>query len=416
MTERAPIPKKLRFEVFKRDSFTCQYCGAVGGRVLLHCDHIKPVAEGGETTLLNLITACVDCNLGKGARQLSDDSAVTKQHRQLADLEERRQQLEMMRDWREELAQHQVSEIDIVAEAFLARSKFRPNDHGNISVRRWLRKYGLHEVLAAIDETFDLYFTADTDAAWEAAFKRIPRVLAMREQEKVDPHIRKLLYIQGILRNRFDDPDGSYVERVRSGIGTYPVEVLESYAKSATSWSDYVELLAAWLKRQQKVGQTADPAPPAQATTPSRPPELVSADFSDEFDWSAQEEDESYTAFDDPEFHIDLFAQCLPGTAREFMEVLATVKRGWRGGSVVGDAVGPETARWLRGLRCVGLIEPDYRHHDIMRRRDDGALEATFSIPVLTHREASNAFNRHGALKLSFWKRAKKFASVSEIH
>ena len=26
--EREPISKKLRFEVFKRDSFTCQYCGS----------------------------------------------------------------------------------------------------------------------------------------------------------------------------------------------------------------------------------------------------------------------------------------------------------------------------------------------------------------------------------------------------
>lgn len=253
MTERAPIPKKLRFEVFKRDSFTCQYCGAVGGQVLLHCDHIKPVAEGGETTLLNLITACVECNLGKGARQLSDDSAVTRQHRQLADLEERRQQLEMMRDWREELAQHQVSEIDIVAEAFLARSKFQPSDHGNISVRRWLRKYGLHEVLAAIDETFDLYFTADTDSEWEAAFKRIPRMLAMREQEKVDPHIRKLLYIQGILRNRFDDPYGTFVENIRDALTKgYPIDVLETLAKRAVSWNGCVDSLNAYSERLKR--------------------------------------------------------------------------------------------------------------------------------------------------------------------
>jgi len=232
MTERAPISKKLRFDVFKRDSFTCQYCGAVGGQVLLHCDHVVPAAAGGETTLLNLITACVDCNLGKGARQLSDDSAVTKQHRQLADLEERRQQLEMMREWREELAQHQVSEIDIVAEAFLARSKFKPNDHGKISVRRWLRKHGLHEVLAAIDETFDLYFTADTSNEWEAAFKRVPKVLAMREQEKTDPGIRKLLYIQGILRNRWDDPHGAYVDFLRSlAAAGLPVSAIEAAAK-----------------------------------------------------------------------------------------------------------------------------------------------------------------------------------------
>lgn len=408
MTGRAPISKKLRFEVFKRDSFTCQYCGAVGGQVLLHCDHIKPVAEGGETMLLNLITACVDCNLGKGARELSDDSAVAKQHRQLADLEERRQQLEMMRDWREELAQHQVSEIDIVAQAFLARSKFQPNDHGNLSVRRWLRKYGLHEVLAAIDETFDLYFTADTESEWEAAFKRIPRMLAMREQEKVDPHIRKLLYIQGILRRRFDDADGSYVERVRAGLGTYPVDVLEACAKTATSWSNYVDLLSTWLSRQPK----ATP----ETQTDGEAVSLVGAEESDVFDESERDHAEDYAAYDDPEFHIDLFAQCLPGKAREFMEVLATVQRGWRGGSVVGDAVGPETVAWLRGLRCVGLIEPHYKHDDIIRIRDDGGIEASFVIPLLTHREASNAFNRHGGLKLSFWKNPKRFARVGDVH
>ena len=114
MSDRTPISRRLRFEVFKRDKFTCQYCGATATQKLLHCDHVEPVAEGGETTLLNLITACVDCNLGKGARPLSDDSAMAKQHRQLAELEERRQQLEMMREWREELAQHQVDQIEIV--------------------------------------------------------------------------------------------------------------------------------------------------------------------------------------------------------------------------------------------------------------------------------------------------------------
>jgi 5-methylcytosine-specific restriction endonuclease McrA len=58
MNEREPIGKKLRFEVFKRDSFICQYCGARAPDVLLHADHIKPVADGGKTDVLNLITAC----------------------------------------------------------------------------------------------------------------------------------------------------------------------------------------------------------------------------------------------------------------------------------------------------------------------------------------------------------------------
>ncbi len=46
MTEkpiREPIGKKLRFEVFKRDSFTCQYCGA---KVAADWDELCGMASG----------------------------------------------------------------------------------------------------------------------------------------------------------------------------------------------------------------------------------------------------------------------------------------------------------------------------------------------------------------------------------
>ena len=58
---------KLRFEVFKRDNFTCQYCGrnVKEDKIKIHCDHIKPKKEGGETIPKNLITSCLECNEGK---------------------------------------------------------------------------------------------------------------------------------------------------------------------------------------------------------------------------------------------------------------------------------------------------------------------------------------------------------------
>ncbi len=56
----------LRFAVFRRDSFTCQYCGRAAPHVALHIDHVAPWADGGRTELANLRTACDVCNLGKG--------------------------------------------------------------------------------------------------------------------------------------------------------------------------------------------------------------------------------------------------------------------------------------------------------------------------------------------------------------
>lgn len=68
---RKPVSKKTRFEVFKRDNFTCQYCSQKPPKVPLEIDHIIPVVSGGDNSMVNLITACFDCNRGKGARELT---------------------------------------------------------------------------------------------------------------------------------------------------------------------------------------------------------------------------------------------------------------------------------------------------------------------------------------------------------
>lgn len=69
---RKPIGKKLRFEVFKRDCFTCQYCGKNPPEVVLWLDHINPVTNGGSNDIKNLVTSCRSCNIGKGSRILTD--------------------------------------------------------------------------------------------------------------------------------------------------------------------------------------------------------------------------------------------------------------------------------------------------------------------------------------------------------
>jgi len=57
--------KRIRFEIFKRDNFTCQYCGRKAPNVELQIDHIIPKSKGGKDIPENLITACWDCNIGK---------------------------------------------------------------------------------------------------------------------------------------------------------------------------------------------------------------------------------------------------------------------------------------------------------------------------------------------------------------
>jgi hypothetical protein len=59
---------RLRFIVMRRDNFKCQGCGrtpATDPNIVLHIDHIKAWANGGETVLENLQTLCSVCNIGK---------------------------------------------------------------------------------------------------------------------------------------------------------------------------------------------------------------------------------------------------------------------------------------------------------------------------------------------------------------
>ena len=67
---REAMSLRLRFSVMERDGFACRYCGASGHGVKLHVDHVLAVANGGTNASDNLVTACRDCNLGKGARRL----------------------------------------------------------------------------------------------------------------------------------------------------------------------------------------------------------------------------------------------------------------------------------------------------------------------------------------------------------
>lgn len=56
-----------RFNLFLRDEFTCQYCGA---KDHLTFDHVLPRCRGGRTTWENVVASCGPCNLRKGSKTL----------------------------------------------------------------------------------------------------------------------------------------------------------------------------------------------------------------------------------------------------------------------------------------------------------------------------------------------------------
>ena len=59
-----PIVKLTRKEIFRRDHFTCQYCGRQTSELTI--DHVIPRRLGGKTRWDNVVSACPRCNHLKG--------------------------------------------------------------------------------------------------------------------------------------------------------------------------------------------------------------------------------------------------------------------------------------------------------------------------------------------------------------
>jgi len=261
MAKREGISKSTRFEVFKRDKFTCQYCGGKSPEIVLNVDHIDPVAEGGTNEIINLITSCFDCNNGKRDKLLSDTSVVEKQRKQLELLQERREQIELMLEWKKSL-----SEFDNDVQSMLADyidSKINPlslNESGKKHIADWLKKFDVATILDGIDIAAKKYIKYNNDeidqASAELFINKIGGVIVVKNMPPIQ---QKIAYIKGIARNRFsywDDRKGSIIlsnyikelqlhydeEEVLTDLG----KEVEKITKESKNWTDWKNTLEKW--------------------------------------------------------------------------------------------------------------------------------------------------------------------------
>lgn len=185
-----PIGKSLRFEVFARDSFTCQYCGRRPPDVILEVDHIHPRSKGGDDDHVNLVTSCYDCNRGKRDKVLSEIPNSPD-----ADLMFLRAQQEIVEAKRYLKAKQKRDAVmaklypamavlwdeNLTTEHVPAESQFRV----------WLERYGLDEIEYAI--------YASTAKFQDGQFG---------QKENYYACLNLIKYISAILRDRKADRDG----------------------------------------------------------------------------------------------------------------------------------------------------------------------------------------------------------------
>ena len=79
MTEKYPDNwDEIRREIYNRDNYECQACGAQGGQggnTELHAHHKIPVSEGGSHEASNLVTLCQSCHNSQHNHDITGDSS-----------------------------------------------------------------------------------------------------------------------------------------------------------------------------------------------------------------------------------------------------------------------------------------------------------------------------------------------------
>ena len=204
----AKISPQLRFEVFKRDAFTCQDCGRTTPNVVLYVGYKISPEKGGTTELDNLITRCYECFEEKPLERLS----------------ERREQLEMMIEWKngwktykEDSRDHVVEYIHSKIEGYTLKTKAKQN------VANALKKYGVPKVLDIIDEAAEksLKYDSEDNLIKDSVEEFVNNIHKFLYVDSQPPIRQKMLYVCGICNNRFQ-----YWNRQKG------LELLEDYASA----------------------------------------------------------------------------------------------------------------------------------------------------------------------------------------
>jgi len=273
--KRVQVSKRIRFEVFKRDKFTCQYCGRKAPDVVLHIEHVEAVSRGGTNDIINLVAACVACNIGKSNIPLDDHSAVAKQRAQLTELQQRREQLQMMVEWRRGLSEIREEAIEEVSNFWgQLVPGYSVTKNGQQILRRALQKYSVAELIEAMEASTAKHIELKdgkpmADSA-SRAFDAITNFASVQRLKRDNPEKAKLLYIRGIMRKRFSYcPDDIALHRLEDavavGVSTDDLSQLAKRERTWTGWEAGLERLIEGAEARASKTAEASPAPVVHA-------------------------------------------------------------------------------------------------------------------------------------------------------
>ena len=185
------MENKLRFDIFERDNFTCQYCGRKPPEVILEVDHILPKSKGGGNEKINLITSCRKCNRSKHDKILKniDRSEIIKN--ELDDLKEAEIQIKDYYKYLKRISKLKKEKnpiVSLISKVWDEESGGNSSltEQGKKNVSNLLKRFSGDEIIEAIIITWEKNYIED-----ERRFRYMCGILKQMKLRKDNPELAK---------------------------------------------------------------------------------------------------------------------------------------------------------------------------------------------------------------------------------
>lgn len=198
---RLPIETSVRFQVFERDNFTCQYCGRKSPEIILEIDHYVPVSKGGSNHFDNLKTSCRECNEGKSDRELCPIERI-KPVEQITPEETKEIVIDNSIYGIENDEIEQV--LDLVKEYI---GKYELSDFSKKSITELFYRFSKDEITEGIKEAANKYLipAGNGNPTIDSVDIFIEKIGGVCVYKKKPPKEQRISWTKGIARRRFRD-------------------------------------------------------------------------------------------------------------------------------------------------------------------------------------------------------------------
>lgn len=179
-----------------------------------------------------------------------------KQRKQIAEMNERGQQLKMMADWRRAVMKMEGQELDLLVEEVEHKlGGVEITDNGRAELKTLLKRHGYTTILEAIDRSVERYADWRDGQATSASIRHVFSGFdKIARYSKLPKTVQDAHYCRGILKNRLPDHVTPGSDRwaqcltvLELALEYYPSREIKEFCKEVSDWAEWVDGMDAMI-------------------------------------------------------------------------------------------------------------------------------------------------------------------------